>query len=121
MDSDIKEAIKDFLVFMVDKMDIKRPYSIKLTSKHTDDFKTYAYYSPSNGEIHVYIKNRGCADLIRSIAHELVHHWQNQNGKLKVGENIPDIGGEIEDEANALAGQLVKEFGYMSKHKIYEI
>jgi len=45
-----------------------------------------------------------------SAAHELVHHQQNQNKKLN--QNVKDIGGPIEDEANAVAGQLIKKFGY---------
>jgi hypothetical protein len=45
---------------------------------------------------------------MRSIAHEMVHHKQFENNKLNV--KPPDIGGEIEDEANAVAGQLIKLF-----------
>jgi hypothetical protein len=45
---------------------------------------------------------------MRSIAHELVHHKQYEQGRLKV--QPPDIGGEIEDEANAKAGQFIKMY-----------
>ena len=45
---------------------------------------------------------------MRSIAHELTHHKQWEDGKLKV--RPPDIGGPIEDEANAKAGQFIKLF-----------
>ena len=45
---------------------------------------------------------------MRSVAHELVHHKQWEQGRLKV--KPPDIGGEIEDEANALAGQFIKKY-----------
>lgn len=47
-------------------------------------------------------------DVMRSIAHEMVHHRQFEQGKLSV--RPPDIGGEIEDEANAVAGQIIKLF-----------
>jgi hypothetical protein len=46
---------------------------------------------------------------MRSIAHELVHHKQYEEGRLN-GPKPPDIGGEIEDEANAKAGQFIKMF-----------
>jgi hypothetical protein len=46
---------------------------------------------------------------MRSIAHELVHHKQYEDGRLD-GPKPPDIGGEIEDEANAKAGQFIKMF-----------
>jgi hypothetical protein len=37
-----------------------------------------------------------------------VHHKQYEDGRLDV--RPPDIGGEIEDEANAKAGQYIKMF-----------
>jgi hypothetical protein len=49
---------------------------------------------------------------MRSVCHELVHHKQNQNKEIKPGKDIPDIGGKIEDDANSIAGQLIKKFGY---------
>ena len=116
----IKLSLKEFLAFIVKKMDITRPYKVKLTSNRTEDFKTHAYYVPSDGTISVCIKNRQCADMLRSVAHEMIHHKQNQEGRLNAGESIPDVGGDIENEANSIAGQLVKEFGYTTKHNIYD-
>jgi hypothetical protein len=55
------------------------------------------------------MKNRALVDVMRSIAHELVHHKQWEDGRLN-GPKPPDIGGEIEDEANAKAGQFIKMF-----------
>jgi Zn-dependent peptidase ImmA (M78 family) len=81
-----------------------------LVKNRDDDLRTYAYYNPTNGDVKVYCKDRGLADVLRSIAHELIHHQQNQLGKLE--QPTQDIGGEIEDEANSVAGQLVKKFGY---------
>ena len=123
MENALKPIVVEFLAFMVKKIGITNPYKIKLSVNRTEDFKTYAYYVPSSGLVCVYIKDRGCADVLRSLSHELVHHFQNQNGRLNTQESIPDIGGPIEDEANAVAGQLVKEFGYLISKKginIYE-
>jgi Zn-dependent peptidase ImmA (M78 family) len=47
-------------------------------------------------------------DILRSIAHELIHQLQHQEGRIEYP--VQDIGGEIEDEANAKAGSLVKTF-----------
>jgi hypothetical protein len=44
-----------------------------------------AYYDPSNLEIHVYTDGRHPKDMLRSIAHELIHHRQNLEGRLNVG------------------------------------
>ena len=105
-----KYAIVKFIKFINDELNITTPFKVKLVTQRDDDLRTYAYYNPSNGDVKVYCKNRGLADVLRSIAHELIHHQQNQLGKLE--EPTQDVGGEIEDEANSIAGQLVKKFGY---------
>ena len=108
-----------FVKFVVKELGIKNPYSVILSNDRSK-FKTTAYYNNTTGELAVYKKGRALIDIMRSVAHELVHHKQNQDNRLKDRENIPDIGGDIEDEANSLAGRLVKEFGYNSKYKIYD-
>jgi len=101
MDKLNKYTIVKFIKFVNDEL---------LVNQRSDDLRTYAYYDPSNGDVKVYCKNRGLADVLRSIAHELIHHQQNQSGQLQ--QPTQDVGGKIEDEANSVAGQLVKKFGY---------
>jgi hypothetical protein len=55
---------------------------------------------------------------MRSLAHEMVHHKQWERGELEV--KPPDIGGKIEDEANAVAGQYIKMFSKIDP-EIYNI
>jgi Zn-dependent peptidase ImmA (M78 family) len=122
MEHDLKEIVKEFGAFIVKKLTIKKPFKIQLTTNR-EGMKTYAHYDPNSGLIKVCIKGRSKADVLRSVAHELVHHQQNQNGKLSQDpkNQIPDIGGEIEDEANAVAGQLIKEFSYAHEDfKLYD-
>lgn len=110
MNKDDKYIIIKFIKFITNELNLNSPFKVKLTVNRDDDLKTYAYYNPNSEIIKVYCKNRGMADILRSIAHELIHHLQNQRGELD--QPVPDIGGKIEDEANSLAGQLVKKFGY---------
>ena len=44
-----------------------------------------AYYDPNSLEIHIYSDGRHPKDMLRSIAHELIHHRQNLEGRLDVG------------------------------------
>ena len=44
-----------------------------------------AYYDPMSLEIHVFTDGRHPKDMLRSIAHELIHHQQNLEGRLNVG------------------------------------
>lgn len=110
MNNDSKYCIAKFIKFINDELNLNKPFKVKLSTTRDEDLKTYAYYNKENGNIKVYIKNRGLADVLRSIAHELIHHRQNQDNLLNTPH--PDIGGQIEDEANSVAGQLVKKFGY---------
>ena len=41
-----------------------------------------AYYDPEGQSITIYITGRHVKDCLRSVAHELVHHWQNERGDL---------------------------------------
>jgi len=44
-----------------------------------------AYYDPQSLQIHIYSDGRHPKDMLRSIAHELIHHQQNLEGRLDVG------------------------------------
>lgn len=44
-----------------------------------------AYYDPESLEVHVFVDGRHPKDMLRSIAHELIHHHQNLEGRLEVG------------------------------------
>ena len=91
-------------------MGLKVTPTIKLLNGR-GDLKTTAHYNYSKPEkvIKVNAKNRHIVDVMRSIAHEMVHHRQFEQGRLD-GPKPPDIGGDIEDEANSLAGQFIKMF-----------
>lgn len=110
MKSDIKKIIALFSKFVDENLSIPHTYKITFTYTHDETLKTHAYYRPYDNSIKIYVKNRCIADVLRSIAHELVHHKQNVENKLS--KPAKDIGGRIENEANLLAGQLVKKFGY---------
>jgi hypothetical protein len=76
-----------------------------------------AYYDPQSLEIHVYSDGRHPKDMLRSIAHELIHHKQNMDGRLDVGGyNGPgyylenDKLRNIEHEAMLEGNALMREY-----------
>jgi hypothetical protein len=71
--------------------------------------KTLAHFNPNNNDICVYVKNRLSADVMRSTAHELVHFAQNINKELSSASG--ETGSEIENDANAIAGIILRKFG----------
>ena len=104
-----REILDKFVLFVKEQLELKTVPTIKIQN-HRDGLKTTANYdyTKENKIIKVCAKNRALVDVCRSIAHEMVHHKQFEQGRLKV--QPPDIGGEIEDEANAKAGQYIKMY-----------
>jgi len=107
LDENKKEKLNGFVKFVVKYLEIDNPPTIAVMGKR-DGLRTTANYDyeKENKIIKVYGQNRLLVDIMRSLAHELTHHKQWEDGKLKV--KPPDIGGPIEDEANAKAGQFIK-------------
>ena len=76
-----------------------------------------AYYDPQSLEVHVYTDGRHPKDMLRSIAHELIHHQQNLEGRLDVGGyNGPgyylenDEMKKIEQEAMLKGNAILREY-----------
>lgn len=118
LNDDKKEKLNEFVKFVKNELQLKNIPTISVQN-HRDGLKTTANYdyTKENKVIKVSIKNRALVDVMRSIAHELVHHKQFEQGRLDV--KPPDIGGEIEDEANAMAGQFIKMFANIDQ-SIYD-
>jgi len=105
-----KKILDNFVLFVKKQLELKSVPTIKIQNNR-DGLKTTANYdyTKENKIIKVCAKNRALVDVCRSIAHEMVHHKQFEQGRLD-GPQPPDIGGEIEDEANAKAGQFIKMY-----------
>jgi len=113
-----REILDKFVLFVKKQLELKTVPTVKIQNNR-DGLKTTANYdyTKENKIIKVCAKNRALVDVCRSIAHEMVHHKQFEQGRLKV--QPPDIGGEIEDEANAKAGQFIKMYA-KEDPKIYD-
>ena len=105
-----KEKLKEFAKFVVKELGIKKPPTIAIQDGRGELRTTANYdYTKENKIVKVNAHKRAPVDVMRSLAHELVHHKQYEQGRLKV--KPPDIGGEIEDEANAKAGEIMRKYG----------
>ncbi len=115
---DKKKILESFVQFVKEQLELKTVPTIKIQNNR-DGLKTTANYdyTKENKIIKVCAKNRALVDVCRSIAHEMVHHKQFEQGRLDTPP--PDIGGEIEDEANAKAGQYIKMYSKKDPN-IYE-
>jgi hypothetical protein len=116
--NDSKEILNDFVKFVKKELKIKNLPTIKIQNNR-DGLKTTANYdyTKENKIIKVCSKNRALVDVLRSIAHELVHHKQWEDGRLEI--RPADIGSPEEDEANALAGRYIKMYA-LKDSSIYD-
>lgn len=102
-------VIREFVRMTIKELNITDFFKVTLTAdRKNNGIKTTAFYRKKDKLVMVYAKDRMLGDIMRSVAHELVHHIQYFEDR--VPDNVQDIGGPIEDEANALAGVLVKLF-----------
>ena len=99
-----------FISFVNDYLELKNPCTIRLTNDR-EDVTTTAYYDIEKCHVCVYIKDRAIMDIMRSVAHELVHHHQNERGDLLGRAEEGADGSPIENEANAKAGEIMRVFG----------
>tara|TARA_R100001079_G_scaffold105403_1_gene72719 strand:+ start:164 stop:1168 length:1005 start_codon:yes stop_codon:yes gene_type:complete len=83
-----------------------------------------AYYDPQSLEIHVFVDGRHPKDILRSIAHELIHHRQNLEDRLDTsGYSGPgyylenDELKEVEHEAMLEGNATMREYEDTVKYK----
>jgi len=80
-----EELFHDLGQFAQKRFGFKKPPTLHLVSDNDNASKPLgktAYYDPQGMAVTVYTDNRHTKDILRSLAHELVHHTQNENGML---------------------------------------
>jgi hypothetical protein len=114
-----EKIARQFVVWVCEKLNIANPPKVILdkNKKKVTKHRAFGSTEMKDGSIWVYIDNRNTADTLRTLAHEIVHYKQFLDGDLN------DLDDEkrqhIEDEANAIAGRLMREYGKINVD-IYE-
>lgn len=113
------KILADFVDFCCEALQISKKPKILITQNHawTLTRRSFGEYNSGIPSITAYVKDRNIADVLRTIAHEMVHHKQNELGMIKPGSG--NTGSEIENQANAIAGVIMREYGAMHR-MIYE-
>lgn len=119
-----RTIILGFIEYLFNELYIKSPVTIKLEKGDMSNIDIglpiklrMAFVDLENRLIIIYTNKRGILDIIRSIAHELIHVQQYDTGMLDLNTNIgfylPDEnspGYDIEYEAYGLSGILVRNY-----------
>ena len=112
----IQADVQDFLAFCIERLGIQNCPKIGIVNEIPAG--SHGAYWPDAQSIKIVGRGRCLSDILRSLAHELVHHQQREQDRIEI-INDDGVGGHIEDEANAVAGQLVKAYG-INNRKIYK-
>ena len=112
------KIINKFLHFASDYLNTDRP-KIKLLNgpEFTQTYHSFGGYHPGQEDIRVVVYNRNMADILRTLAHEMVHRMQHLDDRLN--PNSGEDGSPEENEANSLAGVMLRKFG-RENPEIYE-
>jgi len=124
---ELESHIQDMYGFFSDKYSFDKHPAIHLDSDEQNKAELLgktAYYDPQSHEVHIYTDGRHPKDMLRSIAHELIHHKQNLEGRLQVGGyNGPgyylenDKLKEVEHEAMLEGNACMREWEDTKKYK----
>jgi cytidyltransferase-like protein len=113
-------TIGEFIKFAVKNLAIQNPprnLTLSYDTAQAKEKRSFGYFDPNSNKIWVYCGNRNMGDILRTLAHELVHRKQDEEGRINYESG--NTGSDIENEANAKAGVLLRDFG--KKHKeIYQ-
>jgi len=104
-----KISMNDFVEFVTKYLSLSEKPTINFVDEKTPEM-TSACYSPDDKKITILSKDRKFMDVARSIAHEMVH--QKQHEDLGDSDKIDGMtGSKHEDEANAIAGRIIRKYG----------
>lgn len=101
-DPQLEDHIEEFCQFVYDKLGIVVPPSLTFVERTGQ--ASFGNYSPSTGTIVVATEGRHMCDIFRTVAHEIVHARQMEEGII---DSTPLL--QLEFEANAIAGLLLRD------------
>ena len=106
-----QEIIEDFIDFCSAQLSLAKEINLRIRRdpEWSVRNKTFGRYDEQTNELNVGVSGRHTMDILRTVAHELVHQRQNETQEMP-----PDAGAdgsEYENEANAQAGVLMRRYG----------
>lgn len=101
VDAELNEHIRMLVAFTVERLGIERVPV--LSFKDSLGTNSFGLYHPAAESVTVATAGRHRADVLRTLAHELVHHRQ-----MELESELDLLG--LEYEANALAGMIMRDY-----------
>jgi hypothetical protein len=103
------DALRDFLPIAIEHLKLDHIPKIKLVKEiHDTHVPTFGRFVNDDKVIYVVVNKRNPVDVLRTLAHELVHYQQGEEHRLD--QDSGNTGSPIEDEANAEGGVIMRLF-----------
>jgi len=81
----LKQKIASLYSYLSNHLRILEVPNLIFSKKNA--FGLTGYYDHGTKTIRIYITDRLDTDILRSFAHEIIHHWQNERGTLQSNKN----------------------------------
>lgn len=120
---EFKSCLAKLFSHLKNELKLKTTPQLSLLEDKTNAKKVLGrtgYYDPKNKKICLYMTERHPKDILRSFAHEVIHHWQHENRQLdkseKKGESDPQYAQhdpwmrQMEKQAYLLGNMLFRDW-----------
>jgi Zn-dependent peptidase ImmA (M78 family) len=105
----IHSKLPDFIKFALEELQINDHPRIEVVDQVPGaDGLTFGCYKPEERTIYLVAKGRHPKDVMRTLAHELVHYKQDMQERLH--DESGATGSNEENEANATAGIVMRNY-----------
>ena len=105
--------INNFIYYACDHLGFDNMPEINLidSKKLAQENRSFGSYYIGQNKINVNIADRHVADILRTLAHEMVHCKQDMDGRLSGNMEEGETGSDFENEANSQAGIMLRNYG----------
>ena len=105
----LMDGFRELLPLAVKHLNLPSIPKIHLNKEQSGTHQaSFGGYDSGTDDIHLTISNRHPVDILRTLAHELVHYKQKLNGELV--DDSWKTGSDAENEANSEAGVIMRLF-----------
>jgi Putative amidoligase enzyme len=106
----LQDTINQFAQSCIEYLGIKKAPEIRLhtNTDWSEQTGSFGQYEPETNVLHLATSGRHTLDILRTMAHEFTHRKQAEKETLP--DNAGETGSPYEDEANAMAGRIMRHW-----------
>lgn len=105
----LMQAFRDFLPLAMEVLELDSLPKIRLRMRvPAGDQPTFGRYVNDEDTVYLAVEDRNAIDVLRTLAHELVHY--RQDTECQLDSESGDTGSPEENEANYMAGIVMRHF-----------